>query len=578
MAPIMEGPMRILYCTVVPLLDDNGGGIVCREHVQRLANLEGCELHVCVLSSGASEAAIRQFVQALGAQFHSIQPRAHRPIARRWLFAREAQALAHRDMDDYFVHLVHDLHPDVVVMDYLFTALFVPSLFSSRYRIVTITLNRESEFFADLRLLGRLDEYSSTSPIAVTRLRHFERDVYERSDAVVVLSPSDLPRVASASVKPVCIQPALANEALRWRPTPDSSLFFVGKIDHYPNYLAIRWLAEKFAPALQLAAPHLRLEIVGATSEQVPASWRHPNITYLGVSTNEVVEQRLLGCKLFVAPIENNFGSKIKVLQCLSRGTPIVGSEGALSGVPFSGDLPKLTLDDAPGAARMVAELASDAERLLHLSACITRLNEQFDRSRIAEWSTLLGEVCKSRPRVRSRPTFFSALRRPRVRGELDVSLPWPRRIEVGVQRPRGVATEGLYDLESLNGNALRWTKPCAIIRVMLNHATLPRFMLLDLYGIAPPGGTGVRVRLNGSEALATRLDGAGLKVSVPLPDLTSADRLEITLEAQAFSPGDDARLLGVPIRSIALCRTDPSRRGGAVSAGALAPATEPSS
>jgi hypothetical protein len=51
-----------------------------------------------------------------------------------------------------------------------------------------------------------------------------------------------------------------------------------------------------------------------------------------------------------MAPIANNYGSKIKLLQCLSLGTPFLATSNALTGLRDL-DAPLIALDDAPAAA-----------------------------------------------------------------------------------------------------------------------------------------------------------------------------------------------------------------------------------
>ena len=99
----------------------------------------------------------------------------------------------------------------------------------------------------------------------------------------------------------------------------------------WPNRQAIEWLCLKFAPEF---AKHRgeRIVIVGAGSDAFP-SGVPGNVDLLGPSTREAVEQLYQGCGLFVAPIANSHGSKIKLLRCLSFGTPFLATRNALSGL-----------------------------------------------------------------------------------------------------------------------------------------------------------------------------------------------------------------------------------------------------
>jgi glycosyltransferase involved in cell wall biosynthesis len=433
----MPEKLKVLYCTVVPLVGDNGGTIVCREHIQRLSEVEGCHLHVCAIGHKSFTSLGRPVADNFDATFHSIDFSSTdvssfwskiaarflnrievRPpfFGRRWPFTLERTALDTRHTDDDFSQLLRQIQPNVIVIDYLFTALFIPSIFKSDARIVTITMNREAAFFRDLRKLGKTDGQSSNSIISEYRLKRFERDVYARSDAVVAFSPGDLPQQKNPDVITACIEPALNAETERWQLTESTHLFFVGNIVHYPNYLAVQWLANKFAPEFRKVAPEVQLKIIGAATDAVPENWRQSNFEYLGTSTKEEVERQLRACRLFIAPIENNYGSKIKILQCLARGTPIVASAAALSGIPFSDQLPRFSLEDPAGAARLAANLVNHPYEATRLSLEIEKLNQEFCASRGLKWAELLTAVNERPARRRRNFSRLSPLRHPPFR------------------------------------------------------------------------------------------------------------------------------------------------------------------
>lgn len=216
--------IKVLYFTSTPLANaNNGGSIVCRYHLERLADCESFELHASTFGTLEQVRDTRQFIESLGAQYHPIIYRAARLPSRflrkwipawRWPFLLEHEALTHRDVDWQFRDLVDKLKPDIVVIDYVLAALFIRSIFSTRVRIVTITLNREAEFHAQMRRAGRLWPQISKSIIAEWRIARFERSVYHNSDAVIALSEGDLPTHLGS--RTVAIEPILDRSQDRW--------------------------------------------------------------------------------------------------------------------------------------------------------------------------------------------------------------------------------------------------------------------------------------------------------------------------------------------------------------------------
>jgi glycosyltransferase involved in cell wall biosynthesis len=557
----MLNKIKALYCAVPPLAGDNGGGIVCREHIQRLSEVEGCDLHVCAIGDKSITSLGRPVVDDFGATFHSINfTSTDQGIdsfwlpGRRWPFTLEKLALDKAHTDGDFSRLLKQIQPDVIVVDYLLTALFVPSIFKSDARIITITMNREAIFFGQLRKLGKIDAQSSNSVIAEARLKRFEQDVYARSDAVVAFSPGDLPQHRNPDVITACIEPALNAETERWQLTESTHLFFVGNIVHYPNYLAIQWLANDFAPELRKVAPGVQLKIIGAASDDVPESWRQSNIEYLGTSTKEEVERQLRTCRLFIAPIENNFGSKIKVLECLARGTPIVASAAALSGIPFSDELPEFSLQNPAGAARLAANLVDHPNEAAKLSLEMEKLNQEFCSSRRLKWAQLLTTVNVRPVRHRRKFSRLSPLWRPRF-AVADPANPWPTKLEVGVKEPIGVSTTGFYGVEMSRGRPLRWSGPKASVRIPLNHQTLPKRLAIQLHNIHYMHGLDIALFANGVEIFRGAIGKGAFSKTVPLPNVMNVRVLEIAIETTGFQAPGDVRRLGVALRSLLLCQ-----------------------
>ena len=557
--------VKVLYFTSVRLATaEHGGSIVCRYHVQRLAACDGLELHVSTVGSPDHARDERTFVDAARVQHHPILYHETRPPSKlaknwfpawRWPFLLEVEALTNPDIDWQFRTLVGQLKPDIVVIDYLLSALFIRSVFSMPVQIITITLNKEAEFHAQMRRAGRLWPGVSKSIIAQWRLARFEQSVYRNSDAVVVLSEGDFPSDLRIRAHATIMEPVLDPSPDRWRYSGSRELFFVGNIAHYPNFLAVKWLAEQFAPTLAQRCPDARIRVVGTSANQIPPEWNRDNIEYMGPCDEQTLTQLFNTSDLFIAPIENNYGAKIKVMQCLAHGTPILATRGALSGVPFKSLIPQFSLNDANGVAELVNDLLGNEMRLIELSNMATREHARLLASRNDAWFRLITKVKAQPLRRLPRLLMFSPLRQRIWTDWVDTSRPWPKNVEIGVKEPLGVVTSGMHSLEQFDHAPMRWTSESAELEVPLNQKTLPRALTLRLLGIAPPSGTDIRVLINGPELYRGRVQGEPISQTIPLPDLTGVPHLRIRLESSGFQTEGDVRKLGVAIRSIVLSR-----------------------
>ena len=96
---------RVFYFTIVDIgRQDNGGGLVCRNHAKRVASVPGVELTICAAGPEKQSAGTQAFANEVGATLHFI-PLRHSPPASvsRWPYFYEIQAAAHKGVDrSYF--------------------------------------------------------------------------------------------------------------------------------------------------------------------------------------------------------------------------------------------------------------------------------------------------------------------------------------------------------------------------------------------------------------------------------------------------------------------------------------------
>jgi glycosyltransferase involved in cell wall biosynthesis len=550
----------ILFCTIVPLDNSSGGTIVCREHLQRIARTPGVKVDVFAPNIG-EENATGDFVQSLGATFHPLEwgiPTETGAALRRgclfglsasdrFAFMLEKQAFRNWRTDLHFREIFQQVRPDVIVLDYLYTALFLPSAFHCGVPVSVVTLNRERDFYRQQRELARLPADAADSSFAEWRLGRFEGEVYANADSLVVLSPNDIPADPVVAARTTVIEPVLEPCARKWSWADGRNLFFVGNIVHYPNFAAVRWLCESLAPALEKVDPEVTITIVGADATEVPESWNRPNVNLLGRSTQEEVLRQFSSCGLFIAPIENNFGSKIKILECLAHATPLVATAEALTGLPSTEGIPLFSLADPEGAACLAVKLLRSREEAEGLSANLqSLLRSHLARSETA-WPALIGRLT-AQPAMR-RIFFVCSFLRPR-----DLRAKNPA-LEVGSNdffwlRSTGVGPVGTYE-----GRPIRWTGPQAEITVAIAFRKPPRWMDFFFLEITPQDGTEFRLLANGTEVASGKFCGTRFRRVVRLPRLEGSKELTIRIETPGFQVAGDDRILGVAIESIRLSR-----------------------
>lgn len=372
---------KVLYFTVVNLAKtDNGGGLACRNHARRLANIAGVELTICCATWQEDYNGIKTFADSLGANLEFIPFVAtdERPLLQNEMLW-EAEAVRQAHTDTSINRIIDRLNIGTLVVDYLYSAFFVRSAYRrSDIRRITITLNREVEFMRDMHRKGLLGSKSRKSArISELRLMLAEQTIYSRSHVVVSLTKRDLP-FPRPTVRRKVVVPVFDPQTQRWSGARNRSLFFIGNIGHFPNYEAIEWLVRRLAPELLLIGSDSVIDIIGATAEQMAACPAPGNVRFHGNADAPEALRMFTSCGLFIAPIKNPYGSKMKVLDSLSYGTPLVATRAALSGLPAIDDIPLISLEDPAEAASIIDGLLADESRRTALSSGLARKLDQL--------------------------------------------------------------------------------------------------------------------------------------------------------------------------------------------------------
>ena len=553
---VMSDTKTILFATIVPLDLSSGGTVVCREHVRCLAADATIDLHVCAPYTDEGAA----FIDSIGAYFipidntaATVQPANWKNPGSKFSFPLERSAQAHARIDRMFQLLITLLKPDVIVLDYLYTALFVPSAYHAGLPVVMISLNRETEFFRDQRQLKQVPEGSVDSFVSQWRLRQFEREVISNSDAVVVLTESDKKAQDVPDERIFVVEPSGEEHVERWSWAGAKTIFFVGNIAHYPNYAATEWLCGDFAEGLQSVDPEITINIIGAAAEDVPAEWARPNVRLMGRSTKEEVLAQFCGCGLFIAPIANNFGSKIKVLECMSHGTPLVATSGALSGVKHRSSVPTISLNDPSGAVDIAVRYLGAPDELHALSNQIAVSFRKGLEESESVWPKLIDHVIQRGPFVRSfRRLCSSYLKRDVFTVKID---PFPENENIIADDQYWASSYGFYPLEAIGSSPIRWTKPRAAIYLFGASYDEFSFMRVKIWELAPPGGAKFRLFFNENVVLEGKVLNGPFEQMVVLPNLKGVTEIRIRIESDEQRFEGDSRVLGVALETIAFYR-----------------------
>ena len=155
-------------------------------------------------------------------------------------------------------------------------------------------------------------------------------------------------------------------------PAPDSrQVLFIGDLQFGPNSSGLgRFLTECW-PAVQSRVPSAQLRVAGrGLSEEKRIAWSaHPGVHILGFVEN--VRAEYARCACTIAPLWWGGGTKIKVLESVALGRPVVATAHAARGYEVLAKRggPVLVGESSERLTEMLMSLLTDHERIEKLAA-----------------------------------------------------------------------------------------------------------------------------------------------------------------------------------------------------------------
>ncbi len=132
-------------------------------------------------------------------------------------------------------------------------------------------------------------------------------------------------------------------------------LFVGGKLDYPPNAEGLRFMTASLMPALKRLTPApYRILVVGAP---VPRTCPHPDVIHVGRVPS--LDPYLRRADICLAPIFSGSGTRLKVLDYLAWGKPLVATPKAVEGISCQDGVHALLADHA-AFARAVERMRQD--------------------------------------------------------------------------------------------------------------------------------------------------------------------------------------------------------------------------
>jgi len=212
-------------------------------------------------------------------------------------------------------------------------------------------------------------------------MKAFETAMWARPDRVVAMSDTDADYIRSlipeATVDVVPNGVDVTNMAVREKhETP--TITFVGWMRHHPNLDAITWFLQDIWLLVRALHPSVRFHIIGRglPGHLAELVQKDERTEYLGFV--EDIQSAVGKSWLSVVPLRIGSGTRLKILESMGLGTPVVSTTIGAEGIKAT-DGEHILIADTPGEfARRVVELLDSEVTRQGLASSGRRLVEDL--------------------------------------------------------------------------------------------------------------------------------------------------------------------------------------------------------
>lgn len=172
-------------------------------------------------------------------------------------------------------------------------------------------------------------------------------------------------------VIPNCVDTDEYNYSMK-EPAPNS-MVFSGSFRYLANYEAVRWFVRDVFPRILARIPNASLTVTGDHANLPLPSER--NITRAGRVDD--IKSLIASCAVSIAPLQTGGGTRLKILEAMAIGTPVVSTSKGAEGLDAEHEKHIVIADDPESFADNVVKLLEEKTLRQILSGEARKLVEE---------------------------------------------------------------------------------------------------------------------------------------------------------------------------------------------------------
>jgi len=220
------------------------------------------------------------------------------------------------------------------------------------------------------------------------RLKVFEMRVFNGVDTLIPISEKDASyfRDQGTDTPMLTIPAGLNLEDYPLTGVPSgSSLFFIGALDWLPNQEGLSWFLDQVFELLLEELPDISFHVAGRNAPRTfQKKLLHPNITFHGEVDDSCSFMQSHG--IMVAPLWSGSGIRIKILEAMALGRPVVTTHTGIEGIAAEHLRTVMVGNDPQSFKRLIIRLMENpGERASMVAEARKLISREFDNFKLSK-------------------------------------------------------------------------------------------------------------------------------------------------------------------------------------------------
>lgn len=251
----------------------------------------------------------------------------------------------------YFHQIVEENDYDYIILFYAYFSALVENITSKTTKVLYFM---EDSLFLQQYSMVKADRYHpSLGQLLDSELEKFryfdrvfcisydEKIMYEKFlGRSVTFFPHVLPKDSHSFHKPI--------DERKW------DIYFIGFNNPF-NVEGLRWFIKEVYPLL---SKNIKIVLVGSAATQLNINYKNIEVLPSVDNVNEVLED----AKVCICPMFQGTGMKVKVVEAMSKGLPVVCNDRGVDGMPDKTECGCLVTQESKQFAAYISKLLSDHE------------------------------------------------------------------------------------------------------------------------------------------------------------------------------------------------------------------------